>query len=154
MACSTKLTFITQLSGPKQILPCVRFPSARFLNFFLRPFHSASGHHQTYRVRFPWPARLIYKLTLITQLCGPKQILTWVHFPSAWFLKFYWRSFRSASGHQHIGFVSLGLLDQTDSHHSALWTQTNFDLGSLFRSLVSQILLVFVSLSPWTPTYI
>ena len=44
----------------------------------------------------------------------------------------------------HIGFVSLGLLDQTNSHHSALQTQTNFDLGSLSLSLVSQILLALV----------
>ena len=75
----------------------------------------------------------------------------------ACFLKFYWRSFRSASGHQHtyrIKFVSLGLLDQADSHHSALWTQTNFDLGSLSLGLVSQIVVVFVSLSLWTPTHI
>jgi hypothetical protein len=51
-----------------------------------------------------------------------------------------------------IGFVSLGLLGQTDSHHSAFWTQTNFDLCSLSLSLVSQILLALVSLSLWTPT--
>ena len=37
----------------------------------------------------------------------------------------------------YIGFVSLGLLDQTDSLYSALWTKTNFDLGSLSLSLVS-----------------
>ena len=58
------------------------------------------------------------------------------------------------------GFVSLrlwmplGLLDQYDSHHLALWTQTNFDLGSLSLGLVPQILLVFVLLSLWTPTNI
>ena len=53
----------------------------------------------------------------------------------------------------HKGFVSLGLLDQADSHHSALWTQTHFYLGSLSLSLVSQIWLAFDSLSLWTPTY-
>ena len=56
--------------------------------------------------------------------------------------------------HIYIGFVSLGLLDQTDSHHSALWTQTNFDMGTLSLSLIPQILLAFDSLSLWTPTYI
>ena len=53
----------------------------------------------------------------------------------------------------HKRFVSLGLLDQADSHHSALWTQTHFYLGSLSLSLVSQIWLAFDSLSLWTPTY-
>ena len=138
----------------------------------------------------------------MTQPCGPKQILTWVHFPSGWFSNFIGVCFaQPLDTNIHIGFVSLGLLnqtdlslslldpnkfspvfeftfpqpgfsnfigvrlaqpldtnihtafvslgllDQTDSHHSALWTQTNFDLGSLSLSLVSQILLAFVSLS-------
>ena len=50
---------------------------------------------------FPLACSTKFKLTLITQPCGPKHILTWVHFPSAWYLKFYWCLFRSTSGHQH-----------------------------------------------------
>ena len=34
--------------------------------------------------------------------CGSKQILTWVYFYSAWFLKISWGWFRSASRHQYI----------------------------------------------------
>ena len=43
----------------------------------------------------------LFSHSLRHRACGPKPILTWVQFPSAWFLKSYWRSFRSALGHQH-----------------------------------------------------
>ena len=97
VACLTKLTLIIQPCGPKDMLTWVHFPSAWFLKFYWCSFRSASGHQHTYGTRFACST----KLTLMTQSWGPKQILTWVHFPSAWFLKFYWRSFRSAFGHQH-----------------------------------------------------
>ena len=39
--------------------------------------------------------------------CGPKQILTWVYFDSAWFLKILLGSFPSASWHQYLyGIIS------------------------------------------------
>jgi len=85
------------------------------------------------------------KLTLVTQPCEPKQILTCVHFPSAWFVIFFGVRFaQPIPTYRYIGFISLGLLDQTDSHYSGLKTQTNFDLGSLSLSLVSQFFFFFV----------
>ena len=78
------------------------FPFAQpgFSNIYWGSFNSAFGHQQTYRVRFPWPAR-----------------------PN-------WLS--------SLSFVK----------------PNKFDQGSLSLSMVSQILLAFVSLSLRTPTYI
>ena len=80
--------------GHKRKLTWVYFPSVWFLqninhwgsfrsaspgfsNILLGPFRAASWHQHIYiyRIHFPWP-------------CGPKHILTWVYFPSAWFLQF------------------------------------------------------------------
>jgi len=73
----------------------------------------------------------------------------------SWFLKNFWVRFaQPLDTNIHIGFVSLGLLDQAESHHSALWIQTNFDVGSLSLGLIFQIVLAFISLSLWTPTHI
>ena len=82
------------------------------------------------------------------QPSGPKQFFTWVYFPSAWFLK------------NLLGYVSLSFTAPTcreESFHcasfpSAFWTQTNFDLGLLSISLVSQNLLGYISLSFTAPT--
>ena len=58
--------------------------------------------------------------------CGPKQILAWVYFDSAWFLKILLGSFPSASWHQYLYGIEVN--------------QTKFDLpvGLLSLSLVSQ----------------
>ena len=68
----------------------IHFQSAWFLKFYLHLFRSASEYQHTYRIGFPWP---LTNLTLITQPCGHNQILTWVHFPSAWFLRFFYFCF-------------------------------------------------------------
>ena len=107
-----------------------------------------------YRIHFPWP-------------CGPKHILTWVYFPSAWFLQFFigvclvhtyiysicfsWPAgptqnltcvhFPSAWFLQNLlGLVLLRLTAPTsiyDSFPLVFWSHTNFDLCSLSLSLVS-----------------
>jgi len=81
------------LVAPNKFWPGFTFPKPGLSNFignrFAQPLDTDS-----------FPLVISTKLTLITQACGPKQMLTWVQFPMAWFLKFYWCSFRSASGHQ------------------------------------------------------
>ena len=136
----------------KQILTWVHFPSACFLKFYWRSFRSASGHQHTYRIRFPWPARPNWLSSL--SLVDPNKFWPGFTFPQPSFSNFIGVRFaQPLNTNIHIGFASLGLLDQTDSHHSALCTQTKFDLGSLYLSLVSQILFALVSLRLWTPTH-
>ena len=87
------------LVDPNKFWPGFTFPQPGFSNFigvrFAQPLNT---NIHICRIRFPWPARPNW---LVTQPSGPKQIFTCVriHFPSAWFLKFYWGSFSSASGH-------------------------------------------------------
>ena len=82
----------------------VRFPQARVTNISIGLVSLGLENLQKYAPRFPRPS-------------GHKQTLTCVYFSSAWFLKIYWRSFRSASRRQHslgqrnMYLVSLGLLD-------------------------------------------
>ena len=83
--------------GSKQMLTWVHFPSACFLKFYWRSFRSASGHHHTYRICFAWPARPNWLSSL--SLVDPNKFWPGFTFPQAWFLKFYWCSFRSASAH-------------------------------------------------------
>ena len=138
--------------GSKQMLTWVHFPSACFLKFYWRSFRSASGHHHTYRICFAWPARPNWLSSL--SLVDPNKFWPGFTFPQPGFSNFIGVRFaQPLNTNIHIGFASLGLLDQTDSHHSALCTQTKFDLGSLYLSLVSQILFALVSLSLWTPTH-
>ena len=63
----------------KQILTWVHFPSACFLQFYWRSFAQPPDTN----IHMGFVSLGLLKLTLITQPCGPKQILTWVHFPSA-----------------------------------------------------------------------
>ena len=139
-------------SGTKQKLTSVYFPSVWFLKFYWRSFHSASGHQHTYGTRFSWPARPSWLSWL--SLGDPNKFWPGFTFPQPSFSNFIGVRFaQPLNTNIHIGFASLGLLDQTDSHHSVLCTQTKFDLGSLYLSLVSQILFALVSLSLWTPTH-
>ena len=136
-------------------LTWVHFRSAWFLKFYWRLFCWAVGRQHTYRVRFPWPAQPNWLSSL--SLVDPNKFWRGFAFPQPSFSNFIGVCFaQPLDANIHVRFVSLGLLDQTDSHHSALWTQTKFNLGSLSLSLISQVLLVFVSLSLWirTPTYI
>ena len=90
--------------------------------------------------------------------CGPKQILTCVYFHSAWFLKNLLGSFPSALRRQHCYRICFPWpwepKERCASFPLAFWTQTKFDLCWLSLILVSQNLLVFVSLSLKTPIYI
>ena len=90
--------------------------------------------------------------------CGPKQILTCVYFHSAWFLKNLLGSFPSALRHQHCYRICFPWpwepKERCASFPLAFWPQTKFDLCWLSLILVSQNLLVFVSLGLKTPTYI
>ena len=90
--------------GPKQILTCVYFHSAWFLKNLLGSFPSALRHQHCYRICFPWLENLKKDVPRFPWPSGPKQNLTCVDFPSSWFLKIYWCSFRSASSsrHQHM----------------------------------------------------
>ena len=92
---------------------------------------------------FPWPS-------------GPKQILTWFTFPRPGFSKTCWGTFPSASLHQHVEKSRVTWPCEPNpvcaSFPLAFWTQTNFDLGLLFLSLVSQKLVGYVSLSCTAPT--
>ena len=77
----------------------------------------ASWHQHTYRICVPWPSE-------------PKQILTGVYFPSAYFLQ------------NLLGLVSLILAAPTSSIVQRIipltfWTQTYFDLGLLSLGLIS-----------------
>ena len=85
--------------------------------------------------------------------CVPKQILTCVYFHSAWFLKILLGSFPSAKWHQCLYGICFPR-PWEPNQICALWTQTNFDLGLLWLSLVSQNLVGFVSLSFMAPIFI
>ena len=67
----------SQISGfhfhQHKLWPRFSFHRPYLSKYYCGSFHSASWHQHTYRVHFPWPS-------------GPKHILTWVYFPSAWFI--------------------------------------------------------------------
>ena len=68
--------------------------------------------------------------------------LTWFTFPQPGFSKTCWGTFPSASRHQHVEKSRFTWPWEPNqvcaSFPSAFWTQTNFDLGLLSLSLVSQ----------------
>ena len=113
----------------------VRFPQLHGTNTYRRLVSLGLENLTKYVTHFPRPSR-------------PKQILTSVYFPSAWFLK------------NLLGYVSLSFTAPTcreESFHcasfpSAFWTQIIFDTGLLSLSLVSQKLVGYVSLSFTAPT--
>jgi len=82
--------------------------------------------------------------------------LTWFTFPQPGFSKTCWGTFPSASRHQHVEKSRFTWPWEPNqvcaSFPSAFWTQTNFDLGLLSLSLVSQKLVGYVSLSFTAPT--
>ena len=61
------------LLDPNIFWPGLTFPRPNFSKIYWGSFRSSLPHQHTYRIRFPWPS-------------GPKHILTWVYFPSAWFI--------------------------------------------------------------------
>ena len=137
------------LVDPNKFWPGFTFPRPGFSNF--TGFCFALNTKNTYKICFPWSARnWLSSFSLVDwNKFWPGFTFPWLG-PSNFIGV---RFTQPLNTNTHTGFIVLGLLDKTDSHCSALWTQTNFDLGSLSLSL-SQILLAFVSLGLWTPTYI
>ena len=75
------------LVSPK--LVGIRFPQLHGTNVWRRVVSLGLERQTKYVPLFPRPS-------------GPKQNLTSVYFPSAWFLKTCWGTFPSASRHQHV----------------------------------------------------
>ena len=120
-------------------------------------FPSASCHQHVEKSRLtrPWEPN---------QVCASFPSAFWTQtfflrgftFPQPGFSKTCWGTFPSASRHQHVEKSRFTWPWEPNqvcaSFPSAFWTQTNFDLGLLSLSLVSQKLVGYVSLSFTAPT--